>query len=191
MAPRKYLRLPARAILVLGLSLLVGWPAQGDQTASEYSVKAAFLYNFAQFIRWPTEAYPTPADPIVLAVYGEGDFPAELRAINGRRVPGEGKNRAIILKEVSDLREIEHCQILFVLRSRQAHVGELMRQLDTRGVLTVLEESGDLAETGAVINLYKTPEQRVRFEINVDAAKRADLKINSALLNLARIVRSP
>ena len=53
----------------------------------------------------------------------------------------------------------------------------------------MVEDEDDLGQIGAVINLVKTRGNRIRFEIDIDAAKRAELKIDSPLLNLARLVR--
>jgi len=52
--------------------------------------------------------------------------------------------------------------------------------------LTIGDTKG-FAQQGVIINFY-IKDEKVRFEINVDAAKRANLKISAKLLRLAKIV---
>lgn len=179
------------ARFVLAWTVLCGFAdgARGGEAASEYSVKAAFLYNFAQFVQWPSNAFASNSDPIVLGVFGDGNFPADLQALDGKTVPAHGQRRTIVLKHMSSPREIDHCQILFVLHDESSLLPEIIREVDSRNILTVIEDSEDLDRAGAVINLFKTQEKRIRFEIDVAAAKRAGLKIDSPLLNLAKLAR--
>ncbi len=74
------LRRGGLAALLLA-SLLAVPGAAPAQTASEYDVKALFLYNFAKFVDWPPAAFPDP------------DKPEDLRAGRGpvRRQPGDGR----------------------------------------------------------------------------------------------------
>ena len=53
-------------------------------------------------------------------------------------------------------------------------------------VLTVGEQEG-FAVRGGIVNLTKE-KNKVRFEINLDAAKRAGLKMSSQLLKLAKVI---
>jgi hypothetical protein len=59
--------------------------------------------------------------------------------------------------------------------------------LNGAGVLTVGDTEG-FTEAGGMINLTIV-DQRVHFEINPDAARRAGMKISSKLLSLAKIVK--
>ena len=70
-----------------------------------------------------------------------------------------------------------------------SRIADVVRRVGDLSVLTV-GETQDLARHGAVIN-FRIEDNRVRFDINVDAAKRSHLTISSKLLNLARIVRNP
>lgn len=191
MASQRYCGFPARLALNWGALLLFVCVSRAAPTVTEYSVKAAFLYNFAQFIHWPGESLPNGSESIVVGVFGRGDLPADLQTVDGRKIPGKGRNRVIVLKQMTSPDEIDHCQILLILHSAEARLPEIMRAVDSRSILTVLEDSPNLARDGGVINLIKTPGQRIRFEINIDAAKRANLKIDSPLLNVAKLVRNP
>ena len=82
--------------------------------------------------------------------------------------------------------EIAGCDILFVAASEKSRFAQILEALKNSHVLTV----GDvepLARIGGVMN-FKLIDNKVRFEINVDAADRAGLKISSQLLRLADLV---
>ena len=117
----------ARLVLACVWVLASTGRALGGEAASEYSIKAAYLYNFAQYIEWPSATYASRQDAIVLGVYGDGPLPPDLAAINGRCVHGHGQNRCILLKHISSLGEIDHCQMLFVMHSEQLEIAAIMR----------------------------------------------------------------
>src|SRR3954468_9076525 len=55
------------------LVMLVSQATYG-QAFREYQVKAAFVYNFAQFTEWPTDAFPSTNSPLVIGVFGKNPF---------------------------------------------------------------------------------------------------------------------
>jgi hypothetical protein len=170
------------AILFAGTMFPASAPAQ---TADEYQVKAAFLYNFAKFVEWPPEAFKSPNAPISICVFGRNPFGKDLdEAIRGKSIDG----RPFVLRQVSDAAEAAACQILFVGSSDGKKLRGLLDNLKPQGILTVGESQG-FATSGGVIN-FKLDGGHVRFEINVDAAEQAQLHISSKLLGLAQIVRT-
>ena len=60
-------------LIVIACSSLVAVQVRADSTSSrEYQVKAAFLYNFINFIDWPEENINTDKkNPIVIGIIGE------------------------------------------------------------------------------------------------------------------------
>ncbi len=81
------------------------------QEIDEYQVKAAFLYNFAKFVDWPSQTFKTPQDPIVVCVLGPNPFGSSLEAvIRGKSIDG----RAFSFRQVENAGEADTCQILFV-----------------------------------------------------------------------------
>ena len=60
-----------------------------DQSAAEYAVKAAFLYDFTRFVEWPAGAFSSPATPIDVCVVGRNPFDSLLdEAVHGKTVNG-------------------------------------------------------------------------------------------------------
>lgn len=155
------------------------------QAMDEYRVKAAFLYNFAKFVEWPAEEFKTPKDPIQVCVLGHNPFGTGLQdLIRGKTIEGRG----FAFRQVVNAEQAGACQILFVSSEDGKRFHSLARSLKPAGILTVGEMQGFAAD-GGIIN-FKLDGDRVRFEINVDAAEHAQLHISSKLLGLAQIVKT-
>jgi hypothetical protein len=159
-------------------------PVRADSTApTEYEVKAAFIYNFAKYVRWPEASTSETRKPFVIGVIGRDPFGQALDdAVRGQSLEG----RAVVVRRLSKVEEVADCDILFISSSEKNNLQRIFQALREAPVLTI----GDMdrfAERGGIINLT-TEEKRVRFEINVEAAERAGLKPGSQLLRLARIV---
>ena len=159
--------------------------ARGDQTAyGEYEVKAAFLYNFIKFVEWPDAAFPDAGTPISIGVLGKNPFGPELETIIKDKTV---KDRKVVVKRSGKIEDLRGCHLLFINSSEQDRLPEIIEDLRGKSVLTVGETKG-FAQQGGVINFIMI-ENKLRFEINVDAAQRAGLKISSKLLGLAKIIR--
>jgi hypothetical protein len=151
------------------------------QTVDEYKVKAAFVFNFAKFIQWPTDAFKTPVDPLVICVLGQDQMTSSLReAVNGNAIDG----RPVVVRQFEAGQVSCDCHILFVSSSATKRFRSWLKE---SGVLTVGETPGFTAD-GGVIN-FKLEDGRVRFEINVAAAERQQVHISSKLLSLAQVVK--
>ncbi len=171
------------ASIILGVILLRSFALA--QVMDEYQVKAAFLYNFTKFVEWPQDTFKTYKDPIQVCVLGPNPFGSSLEdLIRGKSVEG----RAFALRQVSDAREASACQILFVSSASLSHFRSILGKLKPAGILTVGEAEG-FASAGGIIN-FTLEGCHVRFEINVDAAEHAQLRISSKLLGLAQIIRT-
>ena len=166
-------------IFALGILLSAGARAQ---VADEYRVKAAFLYNFAKFVEWPAQAFKSPTDPIVIGVLGKNPFGAALsEAVAGKTLGG----RTFQVREVTDA-QAAGCQIVFVSSSERKRMGPLFIVIGNSAVLTV-GETDNFAVEGGIIN-FKIDAGSVRLQINVEAARKQQLRISAKLLSLAEIV---
>ncbi len=167
--------------------------AQEASGSSEYLIKAGFIYNFANLVQWPSSSFSQSDSPIVIVILGEDHFGNTLdRALDGKKV----NSRSFVIKRARTVTELQRtlgpqkdCQILYVSSSEMPHLGEAIQILKGVPVLTIGETPG-FAKDGGIINLI-LEDNKVRFEVNVRAAKDADLNISSRLLALARIVQSP
>jgi hypothetical protein len=175
---------PALAWCLLALIGLLEPCSALAEPASEYQVKAAFLFNFAKFVKWPERALPDGSTSFDICVLGDHTVaPAVEDTISGKTL----RDKRIVVKHLADPETAKSCQILFVSRSEEADPAKILHALEGASVLTV-GEADQFAEHGGIIN-FKTEDNKIRFEINPDAAKRANLEVSSQLLKLAIIVR--
>ena len=154
------------------------------QTPSEHQLKAAFIYNFAKFVEWPSTAGDNPTLPIVIGILGNDPFGRDIdEVINGKTANG----RSLIIKRFSHVRDLAHCQILFVSSSERNNLKRIFGAA-TPGILTV-GETEQFADAGGIIQLTMI-NGKVHMVINQAAAERAGLKISAKLLSLARVIRN-
>jgi hypothetical protein len=169
----------------LALGALLWLAGSGDARAAqtgERELKAAFLYNFAKFVDWPPAAFPEPATPVILCVLGDDAIGASLERV----VKGETLNdRRLVVRRLRDPQEVRDCHVLFVSPAEK-HISQLLASLREAGVLTV-GDGNDFLDQGGMIRFF-LEQNRVRFDINLDAAERSRLKLSSKLLRLARAV---
>lgn len=144
-----------------------------------YEIKAAYLYNFIKYVDWPSYG-----DTITIGVLGSNPFGTALAPLNGKIVKG----RRLLIKQLDSVRDAHDCQIIFVSSSEKQRLPEIFENLKSGRVLTVGEMQG-FAQNGGIINFVEE-NNKVRFEINADAARRTGLSISSELLKLAKLVKS-
>jgi hypothetical protein len=171
--------LAALAACIIATSGANVWAQRSS--ASEYQVKAAFIYHFAKFVEWPVGA---PSGPIKIGILGKDPFGSTLdNTVKGKTANG----RTLVIKRLTRTEDARSCHIVFVSASEKSRVTEILATIKGAPVL-VIGDVERFAHRGGTVNFY--PEQnKVRFEVNVDAADKAGLKISSKLLSLARIVK--
>ena len=160
----------ATAVWLLGCGSI----ALYGQTASEYDLKAAYLYNFVQFVKWPAGGSGT------IGVLGDDPFGGKLEAAL------QGKLSVKRSRKPEDLRG---CKVVFISNSERGSVAGILASLAGTSVLTVGESEG-FVKQGGIIGFIMDGE-KVRFEINTRAAQRGGLEISSRLLKLASRVVNP
>jgi hypothetical protein len=171
-------------VLAALVSLSGGSPAWAQANPSvEYQVKAAFLYNFAKFVEWPPESFADQNAPIVLGVISDNVFGKLLTEVTaGKSVNG----RPVVVKQFKEGQDLRSCHIVFVSSSNEKHVIKILESLKDSSVLTIGETSGFI-QAGGIINFF-IEENKVRLEINLDAATRARVKISAKVIAVARLV---
>lgn len=172
--------------LIALLSLFVGSAGAlcGEISLTESQVKSLFLLNFAKYVDWPRTAFAAADAPIVIGVIGDGSFEGELSsAVGGKSVDG----RPIRVRRLQTPEDSDTCHILFIRASKTTGLGELLSRIKSKPVLTV-GETDQFMEQGGAINFVKK-EGKIRLEINLDAARQANVQISSKLLNVADVVR--
>jgi hypothetical protein len=172
------------AILAL-LAALGGARSASTETnpTSEYQVKAAFLFHFSQFVDWPEETFKDASSPLTYCTIGEDPFHGALDASLSGKTIGARPFRVQHFKEQQDIRG---CQILFIGAGEKRLLSAVLASLKGNSVLTV-GESEHFVQDGGMIG-FLLEENKIRFEINLEAAEYAKLKMSSRLLALAKTV---
>jgi len=188
MAARGPLWTAARAAL-LALAVASLWAAPlaraENLVAQEPQVVAALLYKIAMFVDWPDNALPAPGVPIRMCVLGDDTLGEALDLLRDKELKG----RPLRVENSADAGAAQGCQIVFISRSEEARLGELLPRLSERGVLLASDMPG-FAEMGGVLQFYREG-SKMRFKINMDASRKAGLRISSKLLRLADVVGEP
>lgn len=163
-------------------ALLVNAPALGQsRRVQEPELKAAYLYNFGKFVRWPAQA---PGGDFTICVLGRDPFGEVLeRTIEGETIAGA----KLATKRIIAVREAVGCRVLFISSSEEGRASRVLESLAGAPVLTVSDIEG-FSDRGGMIE-FVNEGARVRFRINLEAAEAAGLNLSSELLRVATSVR--
>jgi hypothetical protein len=153
-----------------------------EQPNREYLIKAAILYNFAKFTRWPAESFESADAPLQLCVFGIDPFRDALATIDGKRVG----SRTLRTRLITDTTMVDGCHLMFVSASESERLADILAATHGAAVLTVADIP-DFSRAGGVITL-NIVEDRTRFDVNRLAADQAGLKLSAKLLRLADTV---
>lgn len=176
----------ARIVLgcILFCAVASGLPPAGAEPSPphEYQVKAAFLYTFIKFVDWPNPVAGSASRPICMGILGQDPFGGDLESFKGKSAMG----RPIVVRYFRKVEEVRDCDALFISSSEKGRLERILKHLQNNPILTVADHEG-AAQAGVMINMVTTG-NKVGFEINVAAARRARLFISSKLLKLAKTV---
>ncbi|HVZ61228.1 MAG TPA: YfiR family protein [Terriglobales bacterium] len=151
---------------------------------TDVQVMAAFLYNFTNFTEWP-DAKGSPNAAYEICFWGSGIPVADaLEALANGRTPA----RPVVIRRFASASSLKSCQIVFFDQDSKA-AAKVMESLGQAPVLTV-GDIPDFAIQGGIIE-FVIESGHVKLKINLEAAKKARLKISSRLLALSRIVPRP
>lgn len=171
------------ALLALPTHLLA---RDASERAREFQVKALFLYNFANFVEWPEEAFASEDAPLRMCLFGAVPFGEFLDVVDGVPI----RNRNLNVLRTTDEDDIRGgCHILFVGIDRLDRLRDFFSNVNHLFVLSVGNTEGFADQGGGVVNIFRTRDQQ-KFEINLQRAIERGLFINSDLLSLARIINA-
>jgi len=191
-------------ILMVLLSFLIGARAAESGRPDDREQKVQYLLNFTEYVEWPANAFTNAKASIVIGVIGEDPFgeawkvlegkksqgrPLEVRRFKGimefrgQETPGRRQDE-LEAKKRAKRGELRACHVLYVSRSEDDFLPQVIRTVRNAHVLTVGDKPS-FARQGGVIGFFKDG-SRLNFEISLKAAKGANLKVSSKLLALAK-----
>jgi hypothetical protein len=169
-------------VLLVIAAVAVWLPVAAAQSASLTAVKAAFLYNFANFAEWPADGL-LPGQRLTLCVVGDNAVADALnQTIKGHTV--KGHELVVEVLKVDD--KFRECHLLYASGFDGTRSTRLLQTLRGSSVLTV-GDGDKFAELGGIAQLI-VDNDRMHFAINAAAADRARIHFSSKLLNLAKMV---
>ncbi|MFA6464560.1 MAG: YfiR family protein [Desulfurivibrionaceae bacterium] len=173
-------RLFAAFALLLVFCLFFG-KAYGAADYEEYELKAGFLYNFFNFIKWPDRSFDSPKSPFILVLVGGGNNNRTIEHALKNSVVGPRPLKIIITASAENL---DKAHMVFFLESyKNPDLPKVLAQLKGKPVITVGEEQNFIALGGDINFVQKGA--KIKFQINPASTEKADLKISSRLLMLA------
>jgi hypothetical protein len=188
-APGRWPRRPWLAAgmrtLVLVLLLAPFGLGGAESAALEYKVKAGYLFNFAKYIEWPTNAFRSTNSPFVIGVLDAAEASPVLRAVfEGKKVDGRPVEvRAVFAETIgSDV------HLLMVTRMA-GHTPEELRRFAGSAPVLIVGETNEFAERGGAIGFVHEGES-VRLTLCREHAAAAGLKVSAKLSSVARSVKS-
>ena len=153
------------------------------RSVTEAQAKAALLYNFVAFVDWPQAAIDARTT-FVIGVAGDADVLDALHPIAGQTLKGH----PIAIRDVREDEDPTQCHVLYFPATRDRTTASLLHRAVDAPVLTV-GDSTDFSKRGGIVTVY-FDQSRLRFDVNLANAHRAQLKISSKALGLARAVKS-
>jgi hypothetical protein len=168
---------------VVLLCVLTGTQDLRAQTnaSKEYKVKAVFLFNFTQFIEWPSAAFTSAGSPFIIGILGDDPFGVSMEeTVQNEKVGGH----PLVVQRYHDIKDMRTCHILFVNSKDPEKIKESLL-VAGRNTLTVSDADG-FVKMGGMIR-FVTDNNKIRLQVYPDAAKAAELQISSKLLRVSDI----
>jgi len=149
---------------------------------SEYQVKAGFIYHFARFTHWPAKDGENETSPFIICIASTYPETDSLFSLQEKML----RKRKLVVKKYESQADIETSHILFIASDDKNYI--LKKLDDARGqkILTIGEEK-EFSEIGGIISFF-IEKNRLRFAVNLKAARRAGLKFSAQLLMSAEII---
>ncbi len=151
---------------------------------TEDQIKAVYLFNFAEFIRWPDSAFSEHSEVFHFCALNEQSPIIDIlkKAIHGETARG----RKLVFRHVNNQKDLKGCQLLFFQAGEQAKLIGLLPELKGKNVLTV-GDTEDFVDLGGMIAITRQ-NRRIHPVINVQRLNQADLKASAKLLRLSSVV---
>lgn len=158
--------------------------AYAREEPSEEQVKAAFVFNFAKFVEWPTQSFQDEKSSLNLCIAGQDKVEAALKLLDQREVQNHVLKIISLNEEINQVKA-KGCHILFIARSEKNRQVQWLSAVEQQPILTVADNL-DLVKQGGMISLYLEA-QRVQFVVNQSSTQNNGLKLSARMLQLARV----
>ncbi len=161
--------------------------ANAETGAKDITVKAAYIYNFAKFTRWPESSFTDETSRLLFCVHGSPEMLSTLKTMVYSRYidkhPIEAADASVPGFNIAS------CHLVYYVDNPLLSGWELLRKLEGVSALTIGDNTQFLELGGAIgfINI----DQRIKFDVNLAATQQSGMSLSSRLLGIARHVHNP
>lgn len=146
----------------------------------EYQIKASYIYNFLQFVKFPQETLRADGD-VVVCIVGENRFGTALSELEGAKT-SQGIIHVELIGTHAHAIQSKQCNVVYVVGSEEERAKLILQHVDVRKVLTIGEDHS-FVRRGGGIELY-IDDDVVRFRVNVEQVKQADFQVAAQLMEM-------
>jgi hypothetical protein len=181
-----------KKILIISIFILASMfsPQKGsaktEEKTNQYLLKAAYIVNFAEFVEWPDISPNTDRNScFIIGVIGKTPvykYLDENAKVN--KIMIRNKNVKVISISKSNYHEIKKCNLLFISSCSHSKFNRIMEAVGNLPILTV-GDTKNYENEGVMINLFSTPDDRIRFNVNIVAAKKNGIQLTSKIVMYA------
>jgi hypothetical protein len=179
---RRLLTAFPKGLALLWLILFAG-SSSAHATFNELQIKASYLYNFALFSRWPTQHLGIHDTDLNLCIFGDKALAFVLYA---QTLESQIDNRTITVKTLTETQSPLACHLLYIGRDSLSYQRAMLEMTTGQAILTV-GESDRFIRQGGIITFRKV-DGKIRFAVNVRAARQANIELGSQLLRIAHSI---
>ena len=165
--------------IVVALGILAS-SAVFAQERPMHEVYSMMVFNFVKYVQWPAN---DDSKEFIIGVVGNNDIYSTLNTWYGGKAKG---NKTYVIKKFNNASEMTDCQVVFIDRSKSGEFDAINNKVKGKGTLVVTDRSG-LGTKGSCIN-FKTVDEKLKFELNQHAIEASNLKVSSALTNMAILI---
>jgi hypothetical protein len=151
----------------------------------EQLLKVVFFERFTRFIEWPASKIQDSSKPFIIGTIGSGDLISLLNQVYKNKTI---KNKAVQIKQVTDLSDIDECHIIFLSELEKDKLLEILSYIRNKPILSISDADG-YGEYGVIINFYDD-KQKVSYEINQSAFSGTGLSLSYLLLQNGKVITS-
>lgn len=175
-----------RSIYIFSIALLLAitcFPSTTlGQHAEEYALKASYINRFMHFVTWPEKDGVQSSSQLEICILGENPFDGDLEKVFVKQTDDD---KEVKIKYISDIDEAANCDVLFVAESKKNEISDILEKVSDKQILTIGDTKG-FFNAGVIITFY-IESDRLKFKINLDAAKKSKIVFDPYLLDYAII----
>src|SRR5437879_13644516 len=165
--------------IVVAVVMLAGSFAQAQERPS-HEIYSMMMFNFVKYVQWPVD---DNSKEFVIGVVGNTEIYNTLNTWYSGKAKG---NKTLVIKKFNNASEITDCEVVFIDRSKSNEFDAINNKVKGKGTLVVTDQNG-LGSKGSCIN-FKRVDEKLRFELNQHAIEASNLKVASALSQMAILI---